>query len=84
MDFENLTKLKQWFYKDLDNIVAFHFHLTNIILLLINDQREGEFYCFCNKVKSTMIFLEIKKKTEEHYEEFQPNHEELKKIADGM
>ena len=83
MDFEILTKLKQWFYKDLDNIVAFHFHLTNIILLLINDQREGEFYCFCNKVRSTMIFLEIKK-TEEHVEEFQPNHEELNKIADGM
>ena len=72
MDFENLTKLKQWFYKDLDNIVAFHFHLTNIILLLINDQREGEFYCFCNKVKSTMIFLEIKKKQKSIMKNFNP------------
>ena len=68
MDFESLTKLTQWFYKDLD-IVAFHFHLTNYILLLMNDHREGEFYCFCNKVKKdvnfvkcTMTFLEIKKK----------------------
>ena len=51
MDFESLTKLKQQFYKDLDNIVAFHFHLTNIILLLMNDDREGEFYRFFNKVK---------------------------------
>ena len=51
MDLESLTKLKQWFYKDLDNIVAFHFHLTNIILLLMNDDREGEFYPFFNKVK---------------------------------
>ena len=72
MDFENLTKLKQWFYKDLDNIVAFHFHLTNIILLLINDQREGEFYCFCNKVKSTMIFLEIQKKQKSIMKNFNP------------
>ena len=72
MDFENLTKLKQWFYKDLDNIVAFNFHLTNIILLLINDQREGEFYCFCNKVKSTMIFLEIKKKQKSIMKNFNP------------
>ena len=72
MDFENLTKLKQWFYKDLDNIVAFHFHLTNIILLLINDQREGEFYCFCNKVKRTMIFLEIKKKQKSIMKNFNP------------
>ena len=69
MDFEGLIKLKQWFCRDLDNIVAFHFHLTNTILLLMNDYREGEFYCFCNKmekdvhfVKCTMIFLEIKKK----------------------
>ena len=70
MDFESLTELKQWFYKDLDNIVAFHFHLTNIILLLVNDHGEGEFYCFCNKVKKdvhfvkySMIFLEIKEKS---------------------
>ena len=69
MDFESLTELKQWFYKDLDNIVAFHFRLTNIILLLMNDHREGKFYYFCNKVKKdvrfvkcTMIFLEIKKR----------------------
>ena len=51
MDFESLTELKQWFYKDLDNIAAFHFHLTNIIFLLMNDNREGEFYCFCNKIE---------------------------------
>ena len=68
MDFESLTKLKQWFYKDLDNIAAFHFHLTNYTLLLMNDLREGEFYCFCNKVKKDVncvkctTFLEIKKK----------------------
>ena len=51
MGFESLTELKLWFCKDLGNIVAFHFHLTNIILLLMNDHKEGEFYCFCNKVK---------------------------------
>ena len=51
MDFESLTELKQLFYKDLDNIAAFHFHLTNIIFLLMNDNREGEFYCFCNKIE---------------------------------
>ena len=44
MGFESLTELKQCFYKDLDNILAFHFHLTSIILLLMNDHREGEFY----------------------------------------
>ena len=67
MGFESLTKLKQWFYKDFDNIVAFHFHLT-IFLLLMKDHSEGEFYCLCNKVKKdvhfvkfTLIFLEIKK-----------------------
>ena len=75
MDFENLIELKQWFYKDLYNIVAFHFYLTNIILLLMNGHREGEFY-FCGKekedahfVKCTMIFLEIKK-GKEHLERF--------------
>ena len=65
MDFESLIELKHWLYKYLDNTVAFHFHLTNIILLLMNDHREGEFYCFCNKikkkdahfVKGTMIFF---------------------------
>ena len=57
MGFESLTQLKQWFYKDLDNIAAFRFHLTNIILLLMNDHREGEFYCFCNKVKKKRFTL---------------------------
>ena len=89
MDFESLTKLKQWFYKDLDNIAAFHFHLTNYILLLMNDLREGEFYCFCNKVKKdvncvkcTTTFLEIKKKKkrEGRLERFQHNHEDLKNV----
>ena len=51
MDFESLTELKQWLYKDLDNIAVFHFHLTNIILLLMNDHRGGEFHCFYNKAK---------------------------------
>ena len=71
------------------NIGAFHFHLTNIILLLMNGHREGEFY-FCGKekedvhfVKCTMIFLEIKK-GKEHLERFQHNHNELKKITDKM
>ena len=43
INFKNLAALKQWFYKDLEDIVAFHFHLINIILLLMNDYREGEF-----------------------------------------
>ena len=60
MDLESLTKLKQWFYKDLDNIVAFHFHLTNIILLLMNDDREGEFYCFFNKVKKGFTLCKMR------------------------
>ena len=79
LGFESFIELKQWFYKDLDNIAAFHFHLTNIILLLMNDHREGEFYCFCNKVKKkkdvhfikcTMIFLEIKKKEKSALKDF--------------
>ena len=91
MDFESLTELKQWFYKDLDNIAAFHFHLTNIILLLINDHREGEFHCFYNKVKRGCTLCKMhydfsrdKNKGKEHLERFQHNHEELKKIADKM
>ena len=44
-------RVKAVVYKDLDNIAAFHIHLTNIIFLLMNDRREGEFYCFCNKIE---------------------------------
>ena len=89
LGFESFIELKQWFYKDLDNIAAFHFHLTNIILLLMNDHREGEFYCFCNKVKKKKIrtlykfqyyFSRDKKKGEERLERFQHNHNELKKL----
>ena len=31
MDFDTAAELKQCFYKELDNIVAFHIHLTNMI-----------------------------------------------------
>ena len=91
MGFGSLTELKQRFYKDLDNIVAFHFHLNNIILLLMNDHREGEFYCFCNKVtkrctlcKMHYDFPRDKKKGEERLERFQHNPDEIKKIADEI
>ena len=46
MDFKNVAKLKVWFYKHSNNVVAFHFHLINITLLLMNDYRENELYCF--------------------------------------
>ena len=91
MDFKKFAKLKQWFHKDLDDIIAFHFHLSNIILLLMNDYREGEFYCFCNKVKKrctlckmSSAFSQDKMKAEELLERFQHNHDELKKLADEM
>ena len=57
MEFENVITLKQCFYKDVKNIAAFHFHFTNMILLLMNDYREGKFYCFCHKMKKKVYTL---------------------------
>ena len=49
--FDSLTELKQWFYKYVENPVKFHFHLTNIMLLIQNDDRDSEFYCFCHNIE---------------------------------
>ena len=55
--------MKQWFHKNVNDIAAFHFYLTKINLLLMNDYREGEFFFFFekNKMKKT----ELKKLTNE-------------------
>ena len=57
----------------------------------MNDYKEGEFYCFCNKVKKrctlckmSSAFSRDKMKAEELLERFQHNHDELKKLADEM
>ena len=91
MEFENVITLKQWFYKDVKNIAAFYFYFTNMILLLMNDYREGKFYCFCHKMKKKCIlckmsydFSRMKRKGEECLERYQHNFDELKKLADEM
>lgn len=56
MEFENVTTLKQWFYKDVNDIVTFYFNLTNIILLLMNDYTEGGLYCFSDRIKKCVHF----------------------------
>ena len=49
--FDSLTELKQWFYKYAENPVKFHFQMTNIMLLIQNDHRDSEFYCFCHNIE---------------------------------
>ena len=67
----------------MENIVPFHFHLTNIILLLMN---EGEFYCFCNKVKKRCTLCKMHydfsrdKNGEERLEGFKHKLDGLKKL----
>ena len=89
--FDSLTELKKWFYKNIDNVIAFHFDLTNIMLIVQNNYREGELYCSCDKLrqkcslcKMSLDFSCVNKKGEERLERFQHNHVELKKIAQEM
>ena len=91
LEFENVTTLKQLFYKDVNDIVAFHFYLTNIILLSINENREGKFYHFCNRIKKKCMlckmstdFSRTKRKGKEHLERYRHNFDALKKIAHKM
>ena len=50
----------------------------------MNDCREGEFYCLCNKVKKIYSLCKMSRKGEGRLERFQHNHDELKKLADKM